>query len=155
MDWAGLRPMTELEYEKASRGPVLPKSGEFAWGSANLASTPYTYSNLGSPSETVTNPEVSTGNAIYLATNGTPNGPKRSGILASSATNKNREETGGSYYGVMELSGNVYERCVTVGTPRGRLFNGLHGNGIISSQGNSTVSNWPTASGDGYGYLEG
>jgi formylglycine-generating enzyme required for sulfatase activity len=152
MDWAGLRPMTELEYEKASRGPVLPKPGEFAWGSANVASTPYTYSNLGSPSESVTNPEVSTGNAIYSSTNGTPSGPKRSGILASSATNKNREETGGSYYGVMELSGNVYERCVTVGNPRGRLFNGNHGNGGISPDGNGTVTNWPLSSGEGYGY---
>jgi len=30
MDWMGLRPMSELEYEKACRGPILPKPGEFA-----------------------------------------------------------------------------------------------------------------------------
>ena len=33
-DWAGLRPMTELEFEKACRGPLTPVAGEFAWGTA-------------------------------------------------------------------------------------------------------------------------
>ncbi len=32
-DWACLRPMTELEYEKACRGPLLARIDEFAWGS--------------------------------------------------------------------------------------------------------------------------
>lgn len=31
--WSGLRPMTELEYEKACRGFAAPVAGEFAWGS--------------------------------------------------------------------------------------------------------------------------
>ena len=31
-DWAGLRPMTELEYEKACRGTSSPVAGEYAWG---------------------------------------------------------------------------------------------------------------------------
>ena len=30
-DWSGLRPMTELEYEKASRGTSFPLADEFAW----------------------------------------------------------------------------------------------------------------------------
>ncbi|MCT4630282.1 SUMF1/EgtB/PvdO family nonheme iron enzyme, partial [Winogradskyella sp.] len=45
MDWTGMRPMTELEYEKACRGPILPKAGEFAWGSANIASNDYSLVN--------------------------------------------------------------------------------------------------------------
>ena len=156
MDWSGLRPITELEYEKSARGPVFPKAGEFAWGNANIFSTEtYTYSNQGQPSENITNLGELTGNAAYSATTGS-NGPVRSGIFAASATNKNREETGGSYYGVMELSGNHYERVVTVGTPRGRLFTGVHGNGIIGSTGNSTASNWPLfTTGDGGSYRGG
>jgi formylglycine-generating enzyme required for sulfatase activity len=35
--WAGLRPMTELEYEKACRGPLEPVPNEFAWGTARIA----------------------------------------------------------------------------------------------------------------------
>ncbi len=33
LDWASLRPYTELEYEKAARGPASPVPNEFAWGS--------------------------------------------------------------------------------------------------------------------------
>ena len=153
LDWAGLRPMTELEYEKACRGPVFPTAGEFAWGNANIASSDYVLSNDGESNEQITNPEEGTGNAFYLDTNGAISGPVRNGIFAASAINNNREETGGSYYGVMELSGNLYERCITVGTAQGRNFTGLHGNGIIGSLGNGTVSGWPTpATGDGYSY---
>ncbi len=153
MDWAGLRPMTELEYEKACRGPVFPKAGEFAWGNANIASNAYTLLNDGQENSVVSNPETGTGNAIYLTTNGAISGPIRVGIFAASAISSNREETGGSYYGVMELSGNLYERCVTVGTTQGRNFTGNHGNGIISSLGNGTVSAWPSSTtGDGYSY---
>lgn len=157
MDWSGLRPLTELEFEKACRGPIFPKPGEFAWGSANITTTDYTIANSGFSSEFITNTEANTGNAIYSLTNGAINGPIRNGIFAYSATNKNREETGGSYYGIMELSGNLYERCVTVGTAQGRNFTGIHGNGIISSTtGNGTASNWPNnTTGDGYSYRGG
>src|SRR5208283_4202281 len=34
--WAGLRPYTELEYEKAARGPITPVNGEYAWGSTGI-----------------------------------------------------------------------------------------------------------------------
>ena len=34
--WSGLRPMTELEYEKACRGFAAPVAGEFAWGSTTI-----------------------------------------------------------------------------------------------------------------------
>ena len=35
-DWAGLRPYTELEYEKAARGPMPAVANEFAWGTTNI-----------------------------------------------------------------------------------------------------------------------
>lgn len=156
MDWSGLRPMSELEYEKACRGPILPKEGEFAWGNNQIFAEPYTLFNSGFSSERVSNPSQSVGNAHYSETDGSLNGPLRCGIFANSAVNKTRVETGGSYYGVMEMSGNLYERCVSVGTAQGRAFTAVHGNGIISFAGNGTAVNWPTSStGDGYGYRGG
>nr|WP_321237622.1 SUMF1/EgtB/PvdO family nonheme iron enzyme [uncultured Psychroserpens sp.] len=151
LDWAGLRPMTELEYEKSCRGPIAPKAGEFAWGSANVSINVYTYINESEPNELVTNPETGTGNMIYLDTNGTPAGPKRCGILAASAINKTREETGGSYYGIMELSGNLYERCISVGAPEGRSFTNANGNGSLTNTGLANVSSWPSGN-DGWGF---
>ena len=156
LDWSALRPMTELEFEKAARGPLLPKPGEFAWGSANIAATPHQVFSAGFSSEFINNLDQNTGNAVYISTNGSLSGPKRCGILAASAVNNSREETGGSYYGVMELSGNLYERCISVGNPRGRAFTGIHGNGVISSTGEGTVGNsWPdddVTIGDGFCY---
>ncbi|WP_343329900.1 formylglycine-generating enzyme family protein [Polaribacter staleyi] len=157
MDWAAMRPMTELEYEKAARGPITPKADEFAWGNASINNSPYTILNDGSTNEIINNPAIGIGNAMYNSTNTNLDGPGRCGIFAASATNKTREETGGSYYGIMELSGNVYETCVTVGTAQGRSYTGTHGNGIVNSvTGNGTVSFWPNdTTGDGYSYRGG
>lgn len=157
MDWSGLRPMTELEYEKACRGTAPKIANDFAWGNANITAIDYLIQNDGTSSENISNSAVSTGNAIYSESNGLFNGPLRVGIFASSAINKNREETGATFYGIMEMSGNLYERVVTVGTVRGRQFSGLHGNGIINStSGSSTVGNWPTTTtGDGFSYRGG
>jgi formylglycine-generating enzyme required for sulfatase activity len=41
LDWSGLRPMSEFEYEKAARGPIAPVAGEFAWGTADVALLSY------------------------------------------------------------------------------------------------------------------
>jgi hypothetical protein len=35
-NWAGLRLMTELEYEKAGRGPLKPRPNEYAWGTNRI-----------------------------------------------------------------------------------------------------------------------
>ena len=143
LDWSGLRPLTETEYEKAGRGPTAPVNEEFAWGTTSIYSTNYVMVNDGTPSEAVSNPGQGTGNANYDATD--PGGPVRAGIFAASALNANREETGGSYYGIMELSGNLYERLVTVGNPTGRAFTGAHGDGNLLADGNPNVVNWPNA----------
>lgn len=46
----------------------------------------------------------------------------------------------------MELSGNVYEVGVTVGTAAGRSYSGLHGDGELDSAGGMNVSGWPSSS---------
>ncbi|WP_157976148.1 SUMF1/EgtB/PvdO family nonheme iron enzyme [Lewinella sp. IMCC34191] len=142
LDWAGMRPLTELEYEKACRGPIIPVPGEFAWGTTNIHGTAYTLSGAGTAAEAITDPGVGTGNAAY--SNLTPDvDPLRVGIFAASAVNTTREETGGSYYGIMELSGNLMERCISVGAVQNRSYTGLTGDGRLSETGWANVSWWP------------
>jgi formylglycine-generating enzyme required for sulfatase activity len=143
-DWSGLRPMSELEYEKACRGPRTPAADEGAWGNAFAFNAQYIVFNNGLPNEFFTNPGTGTGNVLYAPTR--PGGisqPRRCGIFASSAINKTRQETGGTYYGVMEMSGNIWEMTVNTSITAGRNFIPNHGNGIIGSTGNSTVGGWP------------
>lgn len=155
LDWAGLRPFTELEYEKACRGTLSPIFDEFAWGNANIYATPYLSQAEGTEDEAVSNPGVGIGNAQYGTTDNEIFGPLRVGIFAASALNATREETGGTYYGVMEMSGNVYERCITVGRPEGRAFTGVHGDGSLPTSGRSNVTGWPNGNGIGVGYRGG
>lgn len=153
LDWSGLRPMTELEFEKACRGPLTPVPREYAWGNSGLNTVDYEPANNGTPNETITNMPENIGNALMglnLINFGV--GPIRVGIFAASAVNPTREETGGSYYGIMELNGNLNERCVTVGTPGGRSFTGLHGDGRLAPiTGAADVANWPTSINSAYG----
>ncbi len=138
--WAGLRPMTELEYEKACRGPLPPVAGEYAWGNTTLT-------NLSS--------EVNDGTGTSTANPATANclvvhglqGPCRVGIFETA--NSSRQSAGASYWGIMDLSGNVNQRPVTIGSANGRAFTGSHGNGILDTKGRATNTNWNT---DGEGY---
>jgi len=145
IDWAGLRPMTELEFEKAARGSRANTISEYAWGS-NSATAAATLSNSGANNET-----VSTGNAIY----GTSaiGGPMRTGAFAKSGTG--RSAAGGSLYGILDLSGNVEERVVNIGSTAGRSYTGVHGNGALSVAGEADASNWPASTGDGAGFRGG
>ena len=140
-DWAGLRPFTELEFEKAARGGgVTAVAGEYAWGSTDLTDAD-TASNDGTASEGVTE----TGNGLCNVNNDGVLGPLRCGFAATSSTT--RAQAGASYYGVMELSGNLWERPVTIGTATGRAFAGTHGDGEVTTtasyEGNATNTDWP------------
>jgi formylglycine-generating enzyme required for sulfatase activity len=144
LDWAGLRPMTELEFEKSCRGPLTPVKGEFAWGNAEIPFGPeYTFLNFGTSSEVISNPQEEQAGVAFNSTTGFVQGPIRCGIHAASAINKTRTETGGSYYGIMELSGNVTERCITVGSADSRAYSGNHGDGELDVNGENNVINWP------------
>jgi formylglycine-generating enzyme required for sulfatase activity len=48
----------------------------------------------------------------------------------------------------MEMSGNLWERSVTVAELAGRGFTGAHGDGSLDSSGNANVSGWPGTSAD-------
>jgi len=135
LDWSGLRPMTELEFEKSCRGTLSSVKDEYAWGSTS--STRNTgISNSGSTNETSTN------GGNITAGNPPMDGPMRVGAFATLSST--RVQAGATYYGIMEMSGNVLERPVTVGNTEGRSFTGTHGNGMLNTDGNADVSFWPS-----------
>ena len=143
LDWSGLRPMTELEFEKACRGTGTPVANEYAWGTSTT-SIATGISNGGDVNETAD----ASGTNVFYNSDGTL-GPLRVGAFARTSTT--REQAGASFYGIMEMSGNVWERPVTVGNPQGRSFTGTCGDGGLNSSGDANASNWPESDGTGVG----
>ncbi len=143
LDWSGLRPLTELEFEKACRGGNVPVSDEYAWGNTSITGATG-ISNNGAANEKASNAGA---NCVYNDAVGVQ-GPMRVGCFAQFT---NRRNSGGSYFGVMELSGNLWERTVSVGNVNGRNFTGLCGDGNLDESGFADVPDWPTF-GDGGGF---
>jgi formylglycine-generating enzyme required for sulfatase activity len=146
LDWSGLRPMTELEFEKACRGPVAPVAGEYPWGTTAITNTRYTLSNPGTAFEGIAQGYSTTaGNAYYSSTHNVNSGtePLRVGIFSAHSSNNGRVASGAGYYGVMELGGNMAEPTISIGDFSGRLFTGINGDGELASNGEPNVSQWP------------
>jgi formylglycine-generating enzyme required for sulfatase activity len=145
LDWAGLRPMSELEFERAGRGPYRAFAGEYAWGNASI--TGATVINSGG---TRNESAESAANCVYNSAAGVQ-GPMRVGAMAYGKAT--RAGTGSGYFGTMDLSGNLREVFVTVGNAAGRSFDGgKHGNGTLSSAGEANVATWPASTGSGAGF---
>ena len=153
LDWDALRPMTELEFEKISRGPLLSNPGEFIWGSQIITAPAMISGTIEDGTETITAP--ANANANYNNTTftggdatqgaGYNQGPLRGGIFAGS--NSTRMTSGASYYGAVDLGGNLKERVVTIGNSTGLLFTGSEGAGILNTttgyEGNANIIGWP------------
>jgi len=165
LEWAALRPITELEYEKACRGTNIPVSNEFAWGTTSLTGynpvngttdniSHYQIANTGLSNETITSGySVANGNGNWFYSypvGGVIAGPVRAGIFAANVNNSGRVSTGGSFYGIMEMSGNVSEQVVSIGDAYGRAYTGGHGNGQAVSPGFSFLD-WPSVYTGGLG----
>ncbi len=143
--WAGLRPMTELEYEKACRGPLAPVTNEYAWGSTfieNLTTDRLETKRGGDGSGREMAAEA---NALF---GGGIGGPVRVGVFATE--DATRVSAGASFWGVMELSGHLSERPVIVDYPAGRAFTGAHGDGTLT-----LPACWPGAADGGAGFRGG
>jgi formylglycine-generating enzyme required for sulfatase activity len=139
LDWSGLRPITELEFEKVCRGNQTPVAAENAWGNSS-ATAVTSISNDGFINETSSNTNANTN---Y---NNTLTGPMRVGALANASST--RISTGATYYGIMEMSSNLPEHTVSLGNEAGRSFTGIHGDGILLSDGFSNVDFWPGINGN-------
>ena len=154
LDWAALRPMTELEFEKACRGPKDVIPNEYAWGTDKYIEAIYV-------SGTVSGTEICTDSAANLHFGGSDTycrggvfgtrgyGPLEVGIFARDST-LSREGTGGSYYGIMELSGNVAEQCVQVNlsnsaTSTPSPYTGIWGDGQLTADGLFNTTSWQTS----------
>ena len=143
-DWSGLRPYTELEFEKACRGyntPAVPN--EFAWGNTTYVGVnAIVDDNL--PGEAVATPLNANANIDALGA------ITRVGIFARTS-GSNRTLSGGTYYGIMNMSDNVKEIVVYAGTIEGRnILAATHGDGYLDAVGKSDIPTWIINTAFGY-----
>jgi len=131
-DWAGLRPMTELEFEKACRGPLVPLPMEYPWNTSSRERLKRPLDPMRALSWT-------------------------DGLTEADMTEENRDLFGASYYRIFDLAGNVWERCITVGDSVGRAFTGSHGDGNLGAWASATNADWPRGDKEalGFGYRGG
>jgi len=169
LDWSCMRPMSEMEFEKACRGqgPFFPNC--YVWGN----STPPTPSvvntslqvSFTTPGENGTETIISPVNAninmqgssglVGGAGPGTQ-GPIRVGIFALPTTST-RYAANATYYGILDMAGNVAESVipVTMGANAGYTCTSSFtatsttlGNGYLSAAGDHDVTGvWPVAPG--------
>jgi formylglycine-generating enzyme required for sulfatase activity len=157
-DWAGLRPMTELEFEKAARGPRPAVPGEYAWGTTRIVAIRGFDGEDGSGQERATPPDANT--SWSPSPQDRPLlGPYAASALADRPT---REGRGESFWGIADLSGNLVEMAISLGLAAGRAFVPRHGDGELAADGSADVEGWPrmgTRTGAfgpfGYGYRGG
>lgn len=164
LDWAALRPMSEMEYEKVCRGTNASIAHEYPWSTAmtsggGCCTTPCIPLNAGAASVPGLTPANSTtlSNSGLISelstTNGTSTyqglcavggtGPLRVGFAAKGTTN--RISAGAGYYGVLDLGGNVWERIISTDANGVTFAGDSIGNGEIDASGNPDVGTWPTA----------
>ena len=152
LDWSGLRPMSEFEYEKACRGnnggtPNTAIAFEYPWGNTILNGG-FNDNRFGyntSASSTYTTYEGA-------CRNWENNGPIRAGFASTSTSN--RSQSGATYYGIMEMAGNVWEQCVGGGAGYDySTFTITNGDGVLNTLGLANVSGWPDLGGTNSGTI--
>lgn len=131
LEWAAMRPITDMEFEKATRGPAYPIASDVANGTNSVTGLA-SLTNSGQINESVSN----------INTDGLSNYnigfPIRVGALANSTST--RLQSGGSFYGVMDLTGNVIE--LSVNTINSALnYSYIFGSGSLDTNGFSTSWN--------------
>lgn len=180
-DWAGLRHMTEFEFEKACRGPMPAVYREYVWGAneidnemnmqyattfrtedgriaasedgqelvdGNIHASMFSYFNyldVCVPGSRFYDPDCAGCRGFRGGDCG--RGPVRSGIFGM-LSDGSRVRSGATYYGAMEMGGNLQEPVVTVGHPSGRRFRGSHGDGELTTGGEANPEDWIPPNGE-------
>ena len=133
LEWAALRPMSEFEYEKACRGPIAPVRGEYAWGTTDIYQMQYTNANWGCSSD------IQTVFALGLCNYQTGR-MYRAGSAATA--NTDRVHAGATYYGIADMTGGTYERCVGGWNYDYSTFTTANGDGNINADGSCGNTIW-------------
>jgi len=135
--------MSEKKFKKICRGINAAAANEKAWGTALTTDGSSVVNDaLGNEgvSDVVT---AGSGLANLAQTNIQPQGPLRSGFAAKAATT--RLEAGATFYGVMEMSGNVSEFVTSVSGAGTNFVGTAHGDGNLQftpNEGLADVTGW-------------
>lgn len=132
-DWCGLRPLTELEYEKMCRRPFpdLPVRGEYPWNDTTFRKPSGTLEGIvGDRTETPSDGNANAGQAF--------DGPLRTGAFARQWGSQ--QNAGAGFWSVMDLAGNLAEIYYNADS-KGRGYAGAHpeghGAGRVDYDGNA------------------
>lgn len=129
LDWCGLRPMTELEYEKICRGENMsPIAGEYAWGTD-------TYNDAGNILNDGQSNESTT--AVGISVSLYKNTPLRCGYAATVISN--RTAAGATFYGIQDIH-NLGEYLIGVNSLNYKISS--YGDGNVTIFGHADVSDW-------------
>lgn len=136
-EWSGLRPLSELEYEKMCRGyyPSLPRGGEFAWeGNTRTLATGIDAAGTERESVQGVRPNVNAGGKL--------DGPVRTAALTEGDV---RQASGLSFWGVGGLSGNLAEIYCNAGSYGRQLDRNVLGTGEVLENGDCRAAEtaWP------------
>jgi hypothetical protein len=133
-DWSGLRPMTVLEMNKASYGPLQPVYRDNTIWCA-YGATLYSYPAWGGAS--------AVSGACPTSLPGNPGQAVLQNVGYNASGSSDRVSSGASYYGIMDLTWNANEPVVRLSS---FSFNSTNGNGEILSTGTTDVSTWNSSS---------
>lgn len=102
--WCGMRPPTEMEFEKAARGGGTSNTNIYPWGNTDPATGNSNYA-----------PDGATNVPSYYASyvySGSSGGPVTVGLYLSGDITRSSAQTGASVYGVTDLAGNNWEHLI-------------------------------------------
>lgn len=148
LDWSGLRPMTEFEYEKACRGTANPIPNEYPWGSTIITQATGTPGLNGQSGEYAG--QSGEGLCLY-GWEDANQAPYRSGYAARTLTT--RSQAGATFYGILDMGGNLFEQAVGGAGYDYSNFTTANGDGILSNMGDANTVGWPTSHGANSGTI--